>query len=166
MNRVLTVFLLVVLLAAVVLLAYVIASPRTAEEFTEFYILDYRSMTDIYPTGFVLENGKIVEVKYDGEIHKAAYGRVILGISNHENTRAEYDIKVVSDNMTLPLYFKGAELELIGPISLGPGEKWEEEIGFSPQTAGEGEKVSFVLYKDGTAYFEEPPYLWIDVANR
>jgi len=41
--------------------------------------------------------------------------------------------------------------------------KWEQEVGFVPQKAGEGQKVEFVLYKDGEPYFEEPLNLWIDV---
>jgi hypothetical protein len=48
-------------------------------------------------------------------------------------------------------------------IELENGEKWEQEAGFVPQKAGEKQKVELVLYKDGDPFFEEPPYLWIDV---
>ncbi|MFC1964080.1 DUF1616 domain-containing protein [Chloroflexota bacterium] len=165
-NKVLTITLLAVLLGAAGLLAYIIASPKVAEEFTEFYILDYLGKTQLYPDEFTIESGKVVEVKYDSEVHKAAYGRVILGITNHENEQVDYIIKVVSDNTALPLYFEGEQLELIGPVTLAPGEKWEQEIGFSPEKIGDRQKVMFVLYKDETPYFQEPPHLWIDVKER
>jgi len=48
-------------------------------------------------------------------------------------------------------------------VELEHEEKWREEVGFVPQKAGEGQKVEFVLYKEGKPYLEEPLHLRIDV---
>lgn len=167
LNKTLTIIFSAALLIAVGSLVYIIAMPKVAEKFTEFYILDYQGKSQFYPDEITLEGGKVVEVKYDlSETHKADYARVILGITNHEGEKADYIIRGVIDKKALPLYFDGEKGELVGPIMLSQGEKWEHEIGFSPEDIGDHQKIEFVLYKGETPYFKEPPYLWIAVTEK
>jgi len=54
----------------------------------------------------------------------------------------------------------------IEPIVLGHNEKWEEIVSFTPDKAGNREKVEFLLYKNGEAEpFLEPLRLWLDVTE-
>ena len=72
-------------------------------------------------------------------------------------------VRVLIDGQPIKVDFNGQELENIGPITLAHGDKWEYEVGFAPEKVGDRQRVDFILYKDGAPYFEEPPYLWIDV---
>jgi len=128
-------------------LAYgVVNTPRVGEKFTEFYILGPDGKAENYPT----------ELKVGEE------GDVIVGIVNHEQENTSYRVEVWIDGEQAALWINGearyeidAELENEG--------KWEQEVGFVPQKAGEKQKVEFVLYREGEPYFKEPPYLWVDV---
>ena len=136
-DKVLSVVLAVAIVGAIGTLGYVVATPRVEERFTEFYILGPDGKAENYPT----------ELKVGEE------GRVIVGIVNHEQEKASYRVEVWIDG-------EGRD-EIM--VELEPEGKWEQEVGFVPQKAGEGQKVEFVLYKDGEPYFEEPLHLWIDV---
>ena len=64
----------------------------------------------------------------------------------------------------MKVWLDGEEVEAIGPIVLEHEVKWEQGISLAPTDIGEGQKVEFVLYKDGELCFEdgEPLHLWID----
>jgi uncharacterized membrane protein len=145
-DKVLSVVLVVAIAGAIGTLGYVVATPRVGEKFTEFYILGPNGKAEDYPT----------------ELMVGEEGKVILGIVNHEQEEVRYTVEVWIDGEKGKVRIGGEERDEID-IELGNGEKWKQEVGFVPQKAGEGQKVEFVLYKDGEPYFEEPPYLWIDV---
>jgi uncharacterized membrane protein len=145
-NKVLSVVLVAAIAGAIGTLGYVVATPRVGEKFTEFYILGPNGKAEDYPT----------ELKVGEE------GKVILGIVNHEQEEVSYTVEVWIDGEKAKLWINGEDRDEIS-VELENGEEWEQEVGFVPQKAGEGQKVEFVLYKDGEPYFEEPPYLWIDV---
>ena len=145
-DKVLSVVLVVAILGAIGTLGYAIAAPKVGEEFTEFYILGPHGKAENYPT----------ELKVGEE------GRVILGIANHEQEGASYEVEVWIGGEKAKLRIEGEDRDEI-MVELKNGEEWREKVGFVLQKAGEKQKVEFVLYKDGEPYFEEPLHLWIDV---
>jgi uncharacterized membrane protein len=145
-DKVLSVVLAVVIAGAIGTLGYVIAAPKVGEKFTEFYILGPEGKAEHYPE----------ELKVGEE------GRVIVGIVNHEQEQASYKVEVWIDGEKAKLRIGGEDRDEI-MVELENEEGWREEVSFVPQKAGEKQKVEFVLYKDGEPYFEQPPYLWIDV---
>ena len=169
LNKSLSIILLVSILGALGALGYVIATPKLGERLTEFYILGPDGTAQGYPNEFVMNEDKVVLVRYSGgETQEIASdnGRVILGIVNHEYENAIYFIKVMIDGEPVKIYFDKDQRDKIGPIELVHEEKWEQEIGFAPQHVGDNQKVEFVLYKDEVTYFENPPHLWIDVKGQ
>lgn len=148
-DKVLSVVLVVAIVGAIGTLGYVVATPRVGEKFTEFYILDPYGKAENYTT----------ELKVGEE------GRVILGIVNHEQERASYKVEVWIGGEKTKLRIDGEDRDEIR-VELENEGKWEKGVGFVPQKAGEGQKVEFVLYKEGKPYFEEPLHLWIDVEER
>ncbi|MCJ7792002.1 MAG: DUF1616 domain-containing protein [Dehalococcoidia bacterium] len=145
-DKVLSVVLAVVIAGAIGALGYVIAAPKVGEKFTEFYILGPEGKAEHYPE----------ELKVGEE------GRVIVGIVNHEQEQASYKVEVWIDGEKAKLRIGGEDRDEI-MVELENEEEWREEVSFVPQKAGEKQKVEFVLYKGGEPYFEQPPYLWIDV---
>ena len=146
MDKVLSVVLVVVIAGAIGALGYAIATPKAGEKFTEFYILGPEGRAGHYPE----------------ELKVGEKGRVILGIVNYEQERASYEVEVWIDGEKAKLRIEGEDRDEI-KIELEHEQEWGGAVGFVPQTAGEKQKVEFVLYKDGEPYFEEPLYLWVDV---
>jgi uncharacterized membrane protein len=139
--------LVVVIVVTIVGLGYVaVNTSRVGEKFTEFYILGPYGKAENYPT----------ELKVGEE------GRVIVGIVNHEQENTSYRVEVWIDGEQTTLRIDGEDRYEID-VGLENEGKWEQEVGFVPEKAGEKQKVEFVLYKEGEPYFEEPPYLWINV---
>jgi len=145
-DKVLSVVLAVALVGAIGILGYVIATPKVGEKFTEFYILGPEGRAGHYPE----------------ELRVGEEGRVILGIVNHEQEWASYKVEVWIDGEKAKLRIEGEDRDEI-KVELEHEQEWGRAVGIVPQTTGENQKVEFVLYKDGEPYFEEPPYLRIDV---
>ena len=65
--------------------------------------------------------------------------------------------------MAPDIFYSNKKFAGLGPIELYDEEKWESDIGFTPQHAGDNQKVEFSLIKNG----ESEPYLtlhlWINV---
>jgi len=105
----------------------------------QFYILGLAGKAAGYPTELVL-----------GE-----EGKVIVGIINREHETVSYRLEV---------RINGARNNELGPIVLEHDEKWEREISFVPEKAGENQKVEFFLYLNGEAEpYLEPLRVWVDV---
>jgi len=168
-DKVLSVVLVVAILGAIGTLSYVIATPKEGEKFTEFYILGLEGKADWYPTEFVMEGNKTILVRYRSveafQEKGEEYGRVTLGIVNHEHEEASYRVEVRINGERVTVWLGEQEVEELGPIVLEHEETWERETGYAPTEIGEGQKVEFVLYKDGELYFEdeESLHLWINV---
>jgi uncharacterized membrane protein len=145
-DKVLSVVLVVAISGAIGTLGYAIATPKVGERFTEFYILGPEGKAANYTT----------ELKVGEE------GRVILGIVNHEQEEASYEVEVWIDGEKAKLRVEGEDKDEIN-VALENEAEWEKEVGFVPQTAGKNQTVEFVFYKEGEPYFEEPLHLWIDV---
>ncbi len=141
-DKALSLILVLAILASVGAIAYTIAKPKPGEEFTEFYILGPGGKAEDYPS----------------EVPVGAKAIVTGGIVNHRRNSATYVIEVL---------VAGTRNGEVGPVALEPGEKWEGEVGFTPQTVGVDQKVEFVLQE--TPQVEATPqslHLWVNVAGR
>jgi len=140
-DRLVSIILITIITGALGALGYVIATPDVGKGLTEFYILGL--------SGEVADHPQELKV---GEV-----GRVTAVIVNREHVAASYWIEVRID---------GVEDNQVEPITLEHGEKEEVIASFTPQRAGDSQKVEFLLYKDEDAepYFE-PLYQLVNVTE-
>ncbi|MCK4678981.1 MAG: DUF1616 domain-containing protein [Bacteroidales bacterium] len=142
LDKMLTVILVISILVSVIMLVYVVVTPKQGEKFTEFYILGPGGMADDYPTELNISDNKMV----------------IVGIVNHEYDVVSYSLELVLDNELLAQYQE--------TIMLSHNETWERNVTFTPDKAGEDMKLQFLLYKE---YNYTAPYrdlhLWINVSD-
>ena len=136
-RKALSIILALILLGMLVMLGYILTHPK-GEKFTEFYILGMSGKATDYPT----------------ELRVGEEGRVIVGIVNQEYEPVTYRIEVVID---------GVVNNEVKPVMLEHGEKWEESVSFTPQGAGDHQKVELLLYRQGQSEVEQTLYLWVDV---
>jgi len=144
-DKALSIVLAVAILGAIVTLAYVLATPRIGERFTEFYVLGPGGKAENYPTA----------------LRVGEEGQVIVGVVNREHESADYRVEIWIDGERAKLRILGEDRDDVS-FELEHERKWERVIGFVPQEAGT-QKVEFVLYRDGDLYFESPLHLWVDV---
>jgi uncharacterized membrane protein len=138
-DKALSIILVLVILGALGIMGYVIATPKTGQQFTEFYIL-----------GQVTNGGR-----YPKQLSVGEEAKVVIGIDNHEYHIVSYLVEVRID---------GIINNEIGPILLKHEEKYEKEVVFVPRKAGDNQKLEFFLYKEGEAKpYLEPLRLWVDV---
>ncbi|MFC1918783.1 DUF1616 domain-containing protein [Chloroflexota bacterium] len=137
-SKVLSGILALAILVAVGALVYVIASPDAGSEATEFYLLGLGGGADGYP----------------GQLKAGEEGRVVVGIVNMESETAIYRLEVM---------INGAVTTELEPLTLEHGEKWEEIVGFTPGRVFDGQKVEFLLYKQGQSEVYRRLHLWVDV---
>jgi len=140
LDKGLSIVLAVSILAVIGTAGYAIAAPRMGEQFTEFYVLGLEGEAEDYPSGLVV-----------GEEAK-----VTLGIVNHEGGEISYYVELTIDGV------KNGE---VGPLVLANEDKWEEEVSFAPQKAGDDQKVEFLLYRDGESEPYSTLHLFIDVTD-
>ena len=141
-DKVLSVVLVVAILGALGTLGWVIAAPRVGERFTEFYILGTEGKAADYPR----------------ELEVGEEAGVTVGIVNHEHEPVSYRVEV---------RVGGVENNEVGPVVLEHEQKWEGAVSFTPDKAGDNQKVEFILYKGGeTVPCLEPLHLWIDVREK
>ncbi len=123
------------------MLGYVIAMPKEQERFTEFYILGLSGKAADYPK----------------EIRLGEAGAVIVGIVNHEHKVVNYRVEIK---------INGVKNNEVGPVVLANEQRWQEVVTFTPTTAGDNQKVEFLLYEsDGTEPRLKTLYLWISVTE-
>lgn len=126
------------ILGAIGVLAYTIANPKVEDNFTEFYALGLEGEAIGYPK----------------ELSVGEKGRVIVGIINHEQATVNYRLEVKID---------GIRDSQIGPLMLEDGERWEEIVSFTPDRAGDNQKVEFLLHKNGEGRPYLELHLWVNV---
>ena len=140
-GKVLPIVLGIVTLGTLGVLGYVIATPKAGERFTEFYILNLNSEAKDYPKESIV-----------GEEES-----VIVGIVNHEGETVIYRVEIKIDGV------KDSE---VGPISLVDEQSWETVTSFTPTTAGDNQKIEFLLYKnEEVTPHLEPLYLRINAVE-
>ena len=138
LDKALSVILAISILGTLGVLGYVVAFPKSGEKFSEFYILGL--------------NGKATD--YPKEVAVGKTAEVIVGIVNHEQVTASYRVEV---------RINGKKNIEVGPVVLDNEGKWEQTVGFTPNTVGNSEKVEFLLYKDESTDPYLETHLWIDV---
>ena len=168
-GRLLSLFLVVLILGSLGLLGYVVANPQVEESFTEFFVLCLDGSADHYPSEFIIIGDNITRVSYGygGDIKELneQYGRVTLVIINNEGAWADFTIRLKINSEPAYFIIDGDSVSEIGPLGLDDGQQWQQEVGFAPVETGQSQKVEFILYKDGQPCFESPLYIWIDVGN-
>ncbi len=140
-NKLLSITLIVVVIGALVAIAYSLVATDDSDEFTDFYILS--------------ENGEAGH--YPQELTIGQEGNIIIGVTNHEGEDAGYRIEVVAN---------GLILNEMGPFHVSDNENWESELNFSLPLAGANQKVEFFIYKDqATDPYLEPLHLWVNITK-
>jgi uncharacterized membrane protein len=138
-DRVLFIILIAAVMTTIGIVSYAAAVPVKGERYTEFYILDSEGDIGNYPEELAL-----------GE--EAA---VVVGIINREREEVSYRVVAL---------ISGIESDEIGPVLLVPDAEWRESIILAPTSRGNGQKVEFILYKNGQSEpCLEPLSLWINV---
>ncbi|MFA5629255.1 MAG: DUF1616 domain-containing protein [Dehalococcoidales bacterium] len=141
-GRILSILLVIVACGTIVTAAYTIITPKTDSEYTELYLLDSQGSTDNYP--YNLKIGDLAEVT--------------VVIVNHEKGAFKYALEVKTDSSPgddIP----ASRIELIDEISLEKEGKYQTVIRFTLPTEGEGQKVYFILFKEG----DNNPYLEVNL---
>lgn len=137
-GRVLSAILALTILGVLGALGYIIANPKAGEKFTEFYILGLEGKAADYPE----------------ELLVGEEGKVLAGIINREREIATYWVEVAID---------GVKNNELGTVTLEDGEKWEGIVGFTPDKAGDNQKVEFQLYRQGWEGVYQRLRLWVNV---
>jgi len=113
------------------------ARPPVTPPFTEFYLLGATGQAEGYPL----------------ELRAGEERKVLIGIVNREQKAMNYSLAVVVD---------GRKMHELPPIQLQSGEQWQGIAGFTPEYAGENQKVEFRLGK-GDDQPLEIRYLMVNV---
>jgi uncharacterized membrane protein len=106
-------------------------------------------------TFYVLNSeGKAGE--YPQQVKQGEPVEVIVGIVNHEYEVADYMVEIK---------IGGVCVQEANTGTLSHRDKWEQKVSFTPWLCGDGQKVEFWLYKNGSTepYHKEPLYFSIDV---
>jgi uncharacterized membrane protein len=156
LKRSLSIILIILIFSALGILGYINSESKIGQRFTEFYILGLNDQAQNYPTDFILSNEKVANVLYDGGIvdSVSGFGKVTLGIVNHEQQTIDYSVKIVIDNELV---------NNVGPIKLQKGEKWENLIGIVPQHIGYNQEIKLLLFKGVETEPENSLHFWINV---
>ena len=140
-EKVLSLLLLAVLLGVAATFTYVVATPKAAETFTEFYLLGPEGRLEGYPE----------------EMSVGQEGSLRLAITNHEDGTATYRVE---------LLLGGVRNGQAGPVTLDNEETWEGAVSFTPTEAQSDVKLEILLYKDGESEpYLAPLYTWVDVTE-
>lgn len=141
LDRILTVVLSAAILGTIGTIVYAVQSPRASEKFTEFYILGPEGKADNYPRDVIL----------------SLSSQVIVGIINHEGETVNYTIGLAID---------GQDLEIVGPVSLNPEAKWEQQVSFNATKLGDNQTVQFQLYRGDNVTAYRSLHLFLNVKER
>jgi len=138
-DRVLNLLLVVLVLSSVSGLAYAVASPPSAEDFTTMTVLTEN------------ESGEYVAGEYPSELTRGQEASLVVGVENHERTPAEYTVVPVvqrversGDSLTV------LERQQLAAFEVAPnaGETAYETHSFAPEITGENLRVVYLLYQD------------------
>jgi uncharacterized membrane protein len=138
LYRALAIFLGLLVIAALIAVVVTVAFPPSPEPYTEFYILGPGGKATGYPSQFPAGSEQTV----------------IVGIVSHEPEAATYRVEVGAG---------GPVIARAGPVVLAPLEKWEQPLVFRVDTAGDRQRVTFLLHKDGEAEVYRSLFLLVNV---
>jgi uncharacterized membrane protein len=164
LGKILTLVLALVVVAAVITVSLALAMPKNGEKFSEMYLLGASGKADNYPTIFMVYQGRVTTVSYDGgeSWFEGDLGQITVGIVNQEQKDMTYTLKLQVDGQPANLVYDGEILPQIDQIKLDNQEKWEQAIGFAPMHAGDNQKAEFFLYEAGAANPLETVHIWVN----
>jgi len=136
-DKILTAVLIISIVLAISITAYVIITPKEGEKFTEFYVLGPGGMAEEYPTNLTV-----------GE-----EGEVTIGVVNHEYANTSYLLEVELNGE----FIDKKSIELVH------NETWESPFTFRAMKEGEDQKLEFLLYKVSEEGIYRSLHLWVDV---
>ena len=142
LNTALFVFLAAAIVATSGFIIYMNVTPQNINKFTEFYVLNAEGKAKDFPEQVIVDNPV----------------GVLLGVINHEYQPADYNVEIKMDN---------TEVGKANTGTLAYQQKWEEKVSFIPRVVGEGQRIDFILFKNGEIepYLNEPLTLYIDVVS-
>ena len=140
LDRALSILLVLSILLSIAALVYVIVTPKQGEKFTEFYILGPGGKAYDYPTSVLAGNNSTL----------------IVGVVNHEYALVNYTMQMSLNNSTF----------LTRDLALEHNQTWERPISYALNKTGDGQKLQFLLYRDGnfTAPYRDL-HLWVNVSQ-
>ena len=138
-DKILTVLLIFTMLWAIVMVIYVITTPKIGEKFTEFYILNSTiRKADNYTTKLGVNTDTTL----------------LVGVINHEYSTVNYTIQIDLDKNILTLQ----------ELTLDNNDKWEKNITFIPDKKGSDMKLEFLLFKeDNFSIPYRELHLWVNI---
>lgn len=153
LDKTLTVSLVLSLITAGGVLAYVVAVPRPGERFTEFYILGPGGKAEKYPTNLT----------------PGAIGTVIVGVVNHEGRLVNYTVAVSLEEYNVTRNATGALVKsLVGsslldqfPILLQDSGRSERNVSFFVPQVGLFRFELQLFIQGSTAPYREL-HLWVN----
>jgi uncharacterized membrane protein len=125
-SKIVSAILIVSILICSGLIVYLAVTSQPSQRFSEFYLLGKQGKAADYPAQAV--SGQPVSV--------------IAGIVNREGGPSGYTVQIRENDAIIKSVTVGI---------LKDGQKWEQPVEFSLNTAGEGRRVKFYLYKDAGA---------------
>lgn len=140
LDKALTIILVITIMLSIAALVYVIVTPKQGEKFTEFYILGPGGKAYDYPTSVLAGNESTV----------------IVGVVNHEYALVNYSLQLGLNNSTI----------LKRELALEHNQTWERPVSYALNKTGDGQKLQFLLYKEGnfTAPYRDL-HLWVNVSR-
>ena len=120
-DKIISIVLVIFIIFAISTTAYVIASPKDAEKYTEFYILGSNGMASNYPTNLTV----------------GQTGNVTVGIVNHEHSTVNYEMIIKLNNYTIN----------DTNITLSTNQTYSTPFTFTPYISGQNQNIEFLLYK-------------------
>jgi len=140
LDKALTIILVITIMLSIAALVYVIVTPKQGEKFTEFYILGPGGKAYDYPTSVLAGNESTV----------------IVGVVNHEYALVNYSLQLGLNNSTI----------LKRELALEHNQTWERPMSYALNKTGDGQKLQFLLYKEGnfTAPYRDL-HLWVNVSR-
>ena len=139
-DRLLAVGLAAALIALGVTGYFVATSSGSSESFTEFYVLGPGRMAEDYPS--------VITLGDDAD--------VFVGVTNQEGEDTTYRFEVRID---------GDVTDELESVHLVEGATWENRITIVPAHVGPGQKVEFLLYREGDGDPYRNLHLFIDVES-
>ena len=140
LDKALTIILVITIMLSIAALVYVIVTTKQGEKFTEFYILGPGGKAYDYPTSVLAGNESTV----------------IVGVVNHEYALVNYSLQLGLNNSTI----------LKRELALEHNQTWERPVSYALNKTGDGQKLQFLLYKEGnfTAPYRDL-HLWVNVSR-
>jgi uncharacterized membrane protein len=164
-SKSITIVLIVLVLGSAGTLGYIASLPEIAEEYTEFYVLGYNGKAQDYPSEFIISNGEVTRVRYGSEIYDSSnkWGKVTIGIINHEQQEVSYSVAVKIDGQQVDFRYNGSIVSQVDQIDLPRAAEWEGKIEFVPSQIGNKQEVELLLYRNGGSSSVNTVHFWIDV---